>query len=250
MTPWVRTLLVANAAMFLSTMSFPGLFQALALFPPYLLVRPWTVVTYMFLHANFSHILFNMIGLYFFGGRLEARLGGPQFLTLYLVSGLVGALASVIFTPMAAVVGASAAVYGVMLGYARYWPRDLVFIWGVLPIQARWLVVAMTALSLFGGFSGGGGIAHFAHLGGFLGGLIYLNILERTSPAARFKAKATAPARGGGVMDLVRWSNIRPDGLHPINRDELLRLQQKIADGFAAELTPEEKAFLNRMAGG
>src|SRR4051812_44570068 len=115
--------------MFFLTGSSPALANNLVLVPALIAVRPWTAVTYMFLHANFTHLLFNMLGLYFFGSRLELRLGGRQFLMLYFISGLMGALASVVFTPTAEVLGASGAIFGVMLGYARYWPRDLVYVW-------------------------------------------------------------------------------------------------------------------------
>jgi len=251
MPPWVRALLTANVIMFLLTASMPGAFGALVLVPALVLVRPWTLVTYMFLHAGVGHILFNMLSLFFFGPRLEERLGGRRFIALYLVSGLTGALASSLFSPGAAVVGASGAIYGVMLGYARYWPRDTILIWGVLPVPARGLVIGMTALNLWQGLgvarAGGGGIANFAHLGGFLGAWAYLVWWERRSPAAQFKARASA-ARSLG--DVTRWSSIRPDGLHPINREELERLQRKIAAGEVGQLTPDERAFLNRLAEG
>lgn len=251
MTPWVRSLLTANVAMFFATSTFPDLFRALILFPPLILFRPWTIVTYMFLHAGLGHLFFNMLGLYFFGSRLESRLGSRRFLALYLSSGLVAALASMIFTPSAAVVGASGALYGVMLGYARYWPRDLVLIWGILPVEARTLVFVMTAIDLGSGLSRAGtGVAHFAHLGGFVGGFLYLLWMERTSPAARFKALATAPMRGGSGADIERWMSLKPDGLHPVNQEELTRLQQKIAAGESKNLTPDERGFLNRLSPG
>jgi membrane associated rhomboid family serine protease len=254
MTPWVRALITANVMMFLLTVSMPGAFGALALVPALILVRPWTLLTYMFLHAGFGHILFNMLSLFFFGPRLEARLGGQRFISLYLVSGLTGAVLSSLLSPWAAVVGASGAVYGVMLGYARYWPNDTILIWGVLPVPARGLVIGMTVLNLWQGMGGpmlgGGAIANFAHLGGFLGAWAYLVWWERRSPAARFKARANAVARSGSFSDITRWSSIKPDGLHPINREELERLQRKIAAGEAAQLTPDERAFLNRLAEG
>ena len=154
MTSWVQRLIVLNVGMFLLSIALPAVPQALVLVPALIPMRPWTLVTYMFLHAGPWHLAFNMLALYFFGPRVEARLGGQHFLALYGVSGLVGALASLAFQPHAAIVGASGAVFGVMLGYARYWPRALMYIWGVVPIQARWFVVGMTALSLFGGFGG------------------------------------------------------------------------------------------------
>jgi len=251
MTPWVRTLITANVLMFFLTSSSPALFEELALVPTVVFMRPWTLVTYMFLHAGFAHIFWNMFSLFFFGPRVEARLGGGNFIRLYLFSGLVGAVASAVVMPGAAVVGASGAIFGVTLAYARYWPRDTILLWGILPIPARGLVIGLAIMNVWQGFGvslGGGGIANFAHLGGFLGGWLYLVWWEQSSPAARFKSKATAPMRGGGITDIVRWSQISADGLHPVNREELLRLQKRIADGEASQLTPDEKAFLNRLS--
>ncbi len=150
MTPWVTRLLIVNVAMFLLSMIFPLVPRLLLLVPAYIPYRPWSVVTYMFLHAGLWHLFFNMLALYFFGPRLEARLGSRQFISLYFASGIVAALAS-LMTPHAAIVGASGAVFGVLLGFARFWPRAQIYIWGVLPIEARWLVVIMTGLSLYGG---------------------------------------------------------------------------------------------------
>lgn len=251
LTPGVRGLGIANVGMYIVTMLlFPEVVPALWLVPALIPERPWSVLTYMFLHASVWHLLFNMLALYFFGPRLEARLGSRQFLLLYFTSGLVGALTSLL-TPSAAIVGASAAIFGVMLGYARYWPQDRVFIWGVLPIPARWFVVGMTVLSLFAGFGGmQSGVAHFAHLGGFLGGWAYLKWVERHSSAARVRGRA-APRQTrfeGPSSALERWRTIRLDELHPVNREEVERLLKKLADGNAA-LTAEERAALDRFSG-
>lgn len=249
MTQAVRGLLIANVGMYAITIVFPGVVQALVLVPALIPERPWSVVTYMFLHAGVWHLLFNMLALYFFGPRLEARLGSPQFLLLYFISGLVGALTSLL-TPSAAIVGASGAIFGVMFGYARYWPRDLVLVWGVLPLQARWFVIGMTALSLFAGFGGAqAGIAHFAHLGGFLGGWMYVKWLERHSSAARFRARAAPPQDRfeSPKAALERWRTIRLDELHPVNREEVERLLKKVGEGNAG-LTAEERAVLERFS--
>ena len=249
MTPWVTRLILATAAVFLITMIFPVVAMVLALRPIAILVRPWTVVTYMFVHAGFMHIFFNMLALYFFGPRLEVRLGGKRFLGLYFFSGVTAALVSLVFTPYALIVGASGAVFGVLLGFARLWPRDRIYIWGVLPIEARWLVLLLAGLALWGGFGGsGGGIAHFAHLGGFLGGFLYLKLLEWRSPARSFKKAATAPAPKGAGADLKRWRSIRRDGLHQVNRDELDRILDKISAQGIESLSREERAFLERFA--
>lgn len=247
MTPGVRGLLVANVAMYLVTTAYPGIVSALMLVPVLIPVRPWTVVTYMFLHAGLWHLVFNMLALYFFGPRVEARIGTRQFFGLYGVSGLVGAVTSLI-TPSAAIVGASAAIFGVMLAYARYWPRDLILVWFVVPIQARWFVIGMTVLSLYAGFGGAQpGVAHFAHLGGFLGGWLYLRWFEYRSGRARAVSGWGRPlshAEPPGVA-LARWRAIPLDQLHPVNREEVSRLLQKAAEGDT--LTPEEQAVLDRF---
>ncbi|OGU21854.1 MAG: hypothetical protein A3K13_00625 [Gemmatimonadetes bacterium RIFCSPLOWO2_12_FULL_68_9] len=247
MTPWVTRLIFANAVMFLVTKSFPVVEWALVLVPGWMLIRPWTVVTYMFLHADLWHLLFNMLGLFFFGPRLEARLGSRSFLALYFVSGITGALASIL-TPSAAILGASGAAFGVFLGYARCWPRDRVYIWGVFPVEARVLVIVMTVLALYGGMTGGGGVAHLAHLGGFVGGFLYLKWSERHSAAARFRARAQPALRGPTRSDAERWANIRPEEMHPVNREEYDRVIRKLREEGVARLTPAERAFLDRFS--
>ena len=251
MTPWVLRLIIANVAVFFLQLTAPAITDPLVLVPALGLVRPWSFVTYMFLHGGIGHIFFNMLSLFFFGPRLEARLGGKSFLGLYFASGITGALLSIPFTPYAHIIGASGAVYGVMLGYAMFWPRDQIMIWGIVPVEARFLVLAMTALSLFGGFSpSSGGIAHFAHLGGFLGGYLFIKLMRQGSGAAKFRKQAVPLARkiesASGALD--RWRRIKRDGLHEVNRDELDRILDKISAGGIGSLTAGEREFLDRFS--
>ncbi len=248
MTHWVGRLIVANVAMFLLQQASPAVTRMLWFVPVLFPFRPWTVFTYMFLHGGLWHLLFNMIGLWFFGPRLEERLGTKHFLWLYMVSGLMGAALSV-FMPFVPIVGASAAVYGVLLGYARYWPRHQIFLWGILPVEARVLVAALTFMSLYGGISGGGNIAHLAHLGGFLGGYLYLKWMEHRSPSRMFKKKVEASAmRKPDGNEMERWSRIQRDNMHPVNRSELDRVLAKIEEKGVGGLTPDERAFLDRFS--
>jgi membrane associated rhomboid family serine protease len=245
MKSWTMRLIAANVVLYFLTSASPGLMNTLMLVPVLIVSAPWTVVTYMFLHANLWHLLFNMLGLLFFGPRLEAELGGRDFLLLYFISGIAGALLSFI-TPYVAIVGASGAVFGVLLGFARYWPREQIMIWGIIPVEARWLVIIMTVLSLIGGFGGGGDVAHFAHLGGFAGGLLFLLWRDRNTRAARFKASMTAPAIR--PADLQRWSSIDRTRMHEVNRSELERIMAKLQTGGTETLTPDERAFLDRFS--
>ncbi|MGH7719162.1 MAG: rhomboid family intramembrane serine protease [Gemmatimonadaceae bacterium] len=259
MTPWVLRLIVINAVMFLlsSPAVLPMLRPLLFLVPGLAIQRPWTLITYTLLHADLLHLLFNMLGLYFFGPRLEARMGSTNFLWLYLFSGLGGALLSVV-TPMfglgsayVPIVGASGSIFGVFLGFARYWPRERVYIWGVLPVEAWLLVIIMTVLSLYGAATGGGNIAHFAHLGGYLGGYLFLKWMELRSPARQFRKKSTGERRGliaTDSADLRRWRTIRREDLHELNRNEVDRLFSKIEATGVGSLTPDERACLDRFS--
>lgn len=259
MTPWIRRLVIANAAVYLITAYTPvgpilANLMALRPHPLWILKAPWTPITYMFVHANFMHIFFNMLVLFFFGPRLEMRLGGARFIKLYFLSGLAGAVLSMAFLlgPPVPIIGASGAVYGVLMGFAVLWPRDAIYIWGIVPVQARWLVGVMTAMTVFLGFGGGQeGVAHFAHLGGFLGGYLYMRRIEQNAPHRKFKDLAYAADRrrpGRDGEDIRRWANIQLEGLHEVNRDEVERLQAKITELGVATLTLEERAFMNRFS--
>lgn len=250
LTPWVTRLLLANAAMYLVSLSLGGLPRILVLVPVFILTRPWTALTYMFLHAGFTHILFNMLVLYFFGPRLEERLGGTRFIRLYLISGLTGALFSV-FTPYSAIVGASGAVFGVMYGFVRYWPREQVLIWFLFPVEVRFVVGFLVVMAVLGGLFGAPGIAHFAHLGGFVGSYLYLRLSQMHSAASRFKATVQGARKSrplGKARDLDRWRKIKGQEMHPLNREELDRILDKISASGIASLSGGERAFLERFS--
>jgi membrane associated rhomboid family serine protease len=247
MTPWVQRLLYANIAVYLLQMSLPGMTRVLALVPAALLVRPWTILTYMFAHSTFglTHILFNMFALYIFGPRVEARLGSAHFIRMYLIAGITGGLLSLFFTPYAAIVGASGAVFGVQLAFAMFYPRDKIFIWGIIPVEARLLVILMTAVTLYGGFKGGGGVAHFAHLGGYIGAFLYLKWAEKRSPSRQWQAKVAGPPPK--TIPVGDWRRVNLAMVHEVNRDEVQRILHKIEEKGEGSLTAQERVFLGHF---
>ena len=249
MTTWVLRLIVANVVFMLMTQVSPEMVTALRFVPAYVLFKPWTIITYMFLHGGIGHIFFNMLALFFFGPRLEIELGGNKFLGLYFTSGIMGALVSSIFSFYTPIIGASGAVYGVMLGFAYYWPREPIYIYAVIPVQSRYLVIFMTILSMVGGVTGSSdGIAHFAHLGGFLGGYLFLRLFGKNAGVIRPAPQAKGASVSEG--DVARWSSIRRDALHPVNREELDRIMNKISASGAGSLDQREVEFLDRISAG
>ena len=247
MTPWVKRLIVANVAMYFLQITRPAVTAALWFVPHLVLQRPWTLVTHMFLHdpRSLMHIAFNMLGLYFFGSQVEGRLRAQRFVTLYFISGVSGAALSFLFAPNAIILGASGAVFGVMLAFARFWPRQRILIWGIFPVEARIFVIVMTALSLVSGAMGSrGGVADFAHLGGFVGAWAYLAWLEAHSDARRFRARTAPPPKD---QSLANWKRVDPAAVHEINRDELNRILDKVSSRGVGGLTPDERAFLRNF---
>ena len=138
---------------------------------------PWQVVTYSFLHGDLFHLLFNMFGLWMFGVRIENAWGSRRFAIFYFVC-VVGAaliqLMVTIGTPIATV-GASGGVYGVLMAFGMMFPDDLIYIYLIVPVKAKWFVIALIAISVFSGLSGSQSqVAHFAHLGGMVFGFFLL----------------------------------------------------------------------------
>lgn len=245
MTKWVQRLLIANVLVFFIQMTKPELADPFVFVPMGVFTHPWTIVTYMFLHGGFTHILFNMMGLFFFGPRVEARLGSNRFITLYFLSGISGALFSFIFAPYSGVVGASAGIFGVMLAFAHFWPREQILIWGVIPLEARWLVVITTFLAIWSGMGGSrGGAADFAHLGGYAGAFLYLRLINWGGAAARFKRQAQGSAAGKVIGSINVFAKVDPSKVHELNRDEVNRILDKISAKGLNSLTDQERLFL------
>src|SRR2546422_4746612 len=204
MTPWVRRLIVANLVVFLLQVTLfvsPGFIGTLGLTPLYAFRQPWTFVTYMFVHANLLHLAFNLLALYVFGPEVEERMGGGAFVRYYLLCGLGGAVLSLVlgwgFGRINPVVGASAAVYGVLLAFAWAAPdAPINVLFFPAPIAAKWLVTFLVAgsllLALFPTSDGG---AHLPPFGGFAARLLFLQVNDwRLGRAERNLRRRSEPS--------------------------------------------------------
>jgi membrane associated rhomboid family serine protease len=165
-------LIICLAIFLLSFVAMQFVINYLALIPAFLSERPWTLVTYMFVHVTFDHLFWNMLFLFFFGIELERRLGEGRFLGLYLISGIVAALAQIIFSGHGILLGASGALYGVMGCLAMIAPHIRILLFFAIPLRIPYAVV-LYALVDFLMMGSADNIAHAAHLAGLFVGLTF-----------------------------------------------------------------------------
>lgn len=180
-----------NVAVFLLLYIMPGLLDFLAIYTAGLLDRGffWTPITYMFTHGGFFHLLINMVILVFAGPALEERMGSREFLTYYLLTGVLAGLFSVFAYSAGGtgdyvrIVGASGAIYAVLLGFATYLPRVRIYFWGILPMKAPYFLALYAAIDLYSQvFRRGGNTAHLTHLSGLAFGFLYFLIRLKINP--------------------------------------------------------------------
>ena len=164
-------LLICVVVYFLSLIAPGFVYSYLALNPDHLMQRPWTLITYMFVHASFDHLFWNMLFLFFFGMELERRVGDLKFLQIYLLSGIVAATAQMLISS-GSLVGASGALYGALGCLAIIAPEIRVLIFFVIPLSIRAAVV-LFALIDFLTMGASDNIAHMAHIAGLLVGLAF-----------------------------------------------------------------------------
>jgi membrane associated rhomboid family serine protease len=209
--PITLNLIIMNVVVFIAQLSIDGLTGKLALFPVmFPEFKPYQIVTHMFAHStqSFAHILFNMFGLWMFGKILETFWGGKRFLIFYLACGLGAAICHIavqylrythavelanagdvasgqaIVDRLAPAVGASGAIMGIFVAFAYLFPNTELYIMFIpIPVKAKWVVIVLIGLDLFGGFGNfqNDNIAHWAHLGGALVGFLLVYFWNRTN---------------------------------------------------------------------
>lgn len=330
--PGVKNLLIINILAFFATFVFlktgrADLTELFGLhFPGATNFHVWQFVTYMFMHANFSHIFFNMFALWMFGAAVENTWGTKRFLIYYFITGLGAALVHYLITffqihPMLTllnqfldspsvetyrylaenakdirfhdmlsnnlmvlqqnpgsldeivnitanakaqyldsfnIIGASGAVYGVLLAFGMLFPNDYIYVYFMLPIKAKWFVIIYGVIELVTGLSTSDGVAHFAHLGGMLFGIVVILLWrrnernhngwimpekEKTFRLRRKKDKYYVSTESGRPLSDEEYNAKRFE-----EKKETDRILDKISKGGYESLSSEEKDFLFRQS--
>ena len=189
MPPITQALLLINvAAFFIDPLVGPGFTQLLALWPFGNGFMPWQVVTYAFLHGSIGHLFFNMLGLWMFGAELERVWGTKRFVQFYTASVLAAAAAQLLVTSLMGsiypTVGASGGLFGLLLAFGMMFPNRIIMpLFPPIPMKAKYFVALYGGLELMlGVFGDRSGIAHFAHVGGMLGGYLMIRYWRGQAP--------------------------------------------------------------------
>ncbi len=239
---------------------------------------PWQLVTYMFLHAGFLHLLINMLVLWMFGAELENLWGQNRFIFYYFLCGIGAGLCNLFLAPLFSsvgpTVGASGAIYGILVAFGYLFPNRMIYIYGIIPVKAKYLIIFYFVFELFSVVSGkDSDIAHFAHIGGGVVGLIYLLIYykgssnnffsgsnelknkftsfvssdKRTSPSPVFKDGSKIR----GEVSNAEFKEIEYTDYKKEIEDQEKQAQErideildKLSEGGYQNLTPEEKKIL------
>ncbi len=255
-TPMVKRLLIANSVVFAIALVLPELvLDWLAFQPTRIVFRPWAPLTYMFVHGSLGHLFFNMLMLFFFGPPLEGRWGEREFLKFYVICGLGGAALSFLFMPVS-IVGASGALYGVMIAFALNWPKAPIYVFGIFPVEARYLVGFMALVALLSATDSatGSNVAHFAHLGGLITGWIYLKADFRTGAAISSVRRATTKRRRLAIVpadeseDEAVTASSRPVKEDSALYDRVDAVLDKISAKGITALTPDELELLDEVS--
>ena len=238
----IKWLIIANAAVFVIEMlTGPAFIRIFGLVPAKVTgsLWIWQVFTYMFLHGGVFHIIMNLFILWMFGRSVESSWGTGEFLKYYFTCGIGAALLTVITGPLSQTVsiGASGAVYGVLLAFGMMYPDEIIFFNFFIPMKAKHFVILLGVMTLLGSMgSPGSGIAHLAHLGGLLTGYIYLKY-----PVKRrifFNWLSGAAKKMPGSYGKKKGRVNTPSG------EDVNRILDKILKEGAGSLTREEERVM------
>ncbi|MCJ7553242.1 MAG: rhomboid family intramembrane serine protease [Ignavibacteriaceae bacterium] len=225
---------------------------------------PWQLITYQFMHGDFSHIFFNMFALWMFGMEIENMWGSKKFLIFYLTAGVVAGLCHLFISPLlgaiaAPTIGASGAVFGVLIAFALFFPDRYIFLYFLIPVKAKYLIGFLIVFEFLAINSAQSNIAHLAHLGGALAGFLFIwfdksSNIDLKSMIRRNKFKSSASSSGSRFNIFNRADDIQEAKYHDINSDkdkkvkvtqeEIDKILDKISQSGYQNLTEREKKIL------
>ncbi len=249
-TPAVKVLIIINGAIFvLQELVRLPLSHLLGLVPYAVIFKGWAwqLVTYMFLHGGLMHVGFNMLALWMFGSQLERVWGTREFLRYYFITGIGAGIINIAITPTSPIptIGASGAIFGLLLAYGVLFPNSLILLYFFIPIKAKYFVILFAGIEFIMARSyTADGVAHFAHLGGMAVGLLYL----KGSPFARRVAwQISKKSRMQKEARQVKMEAQRMSDLQAI-RSEVDYLLDRINKVGYENLTAEEKERLEQAS--
>jgi rhomboid family protein len=275
--PVIKNLLIINSAVFLlqlvmQNLTFGGIpadnfiirwFALMPLGSGYFEI--WQLITYQFMHGGFFHILFNMFILWMFGIEIENLWGSKKFLIFYLTAGVFGGLFQILLTPLLTgglsgpTIGASGAIMGVMVAFAMLFPNRLIFLYFLIPVKVKYFIVFLILIDLFA-VNGGDSVAHLAHLGGALTGLVYM-LLDRNASFRNLFGSSSQYNSGGNISDAFKnipnpfkkkqrnvedaqYYEIKDKDDENISQEEIDKILDKISQSGYQNLTEKEKKIL------
>ena len=256
MTPAVKYLLIANAAVFFAMLllgdalgeSIGWVTTILGLNPAWVLRGAiWQFVTYMFLHSGFWHIALNMLFVWMFGCSLEADWGSRPFLNYYFFTGIAAGVVNFLATINSNVptIGASGAVFGIIVAYAMAYPNRLIYLWMLFPVKVKHFAIFAVGINLYAAVQNtahnASPIAYFAHLGGALFGYLYLKFGDRVRFALPRIPRIRLNTRSPSDKKTEDWNEFMQNEIDPI-LDKISR------EGFGT-LTKKERKILKRGRG-
>jgi membrane associated rhomboid family serine protease len=263
----IRSIIAISVVSFLIGLIFPQWLQWFAYIPDWkiALTQPWRIVTYLFLHHDVWHILFNMLWLYWMGRQVEMDLGPRTFSSIYFISGIGGALLNLLLSGVfgtTPVIGASGAVYGIMVAFALLYPNAPIMLFLLPPLPAKYVIAGLIAIDviLIGDKTA---IARLVHVGGALTGFVvvrahlqgisitkwidflmyYVQKFQHSAETIKSTAKAKAKPKNSS-MRIVDDVQI----IEEIDQTELDRILDKIAKTGYDGLSADEKRVLFEMS--
>jgi membrane associated rhomboid family serine protease len=253
LTRGVKWLLLANGIVYLGQLFLGSTLLYIFGLTPALVKEGyvWQLFTYMFLHGGLFHILFNMFALYIFGADIERAWGTKEFIKYYFVTGIGAGVASFLlsFNSSTTTIGASGAIFGLLVAFALMFPERIIYLYFLFPIKAKYMALLFGGIELLASFRyTGDGIGHFAHLGGMVVGYLYLKADWRIKSFFRYlnrigpniKARLYEKKRQNTEKLMLRVDQIL-DKINQVGYQNLTREEKRVLEQASHQLTDEKK---------